>query len=86
MSRCEGVGEVAAFGIPDQRRGERPMILVVKSDSSLDIETIQAAVKAEVKQGRLSKWALPERVEFVESLPKTSVGKMDKELLRATYG
>ena len=86
VSRCEGVGEVAAFGIPDERWGERPMIVVVKSDDNLDVETIQAAVKAEVEQGRLSKWAIPERVEFVEALPKTSVGKMDKKVMRATYG
>ena len=86
VSRCDGVGEVVAFGIPDERWGERPMILVVKSDNRLDIETIQAAVKAEVELGKLSKWAVPERVEFVEALPKTSVGKMDKKVLRATYG
>jgi len=85
VSRCEGVGEVAAFGIPDDRWGERPMVVVVKSESGLDVEMVQAAVKEEVEKGRLSKWAIPDRVEFVDALPKTSVGKMDKKVLRATY-
>ncbi len=86
ISRCAGVSEVAAFAIPDDRWGERPMVVVVKSDDGLSIETVQAAVGVEVEQGRLSKWAIPERVEFVDALPKTSVGKMDKKVLRGVYG
>ncbi|MCP3687949.1 MAG: fatty acid--CoA ligase, partial [Gammaproteobacteria bacterium] len=86
ISRCPGVAEVAAFGIPDTRWGERPMVVVVKADSTLDIEDVQNAVRAEVDSGKLSKWAIPERVEFVDALPKTSVGKMDKKLMRASYG
>lgn len=85
ISRCAGVGEVAAFGIPDERWGERPMVVVVKAIASLSAEEIQAAVRAEVEQGRLSKWAIPERIEFVEALPKTSVGKMDKKVMRVFY-
>ena len=85
VSRCDGVGEVAAFGIPDERWGERPMLVVVKSDESLDVEEIRRAVQVEVDQGRLSKWAIPDRVEFVDALPKTSVGKMDKKIMRTAY-
>jgi len=85
ISRCSGVGEVAAFGVPDERWGERPMVVVVKTDDALSVEDIQAVVRAEVDQSRLPKWSVPERVEFVEALPKTSVGKMDKKVMRATY-
>ena len=85
ISRCAGVGEVAAFGIADERWGERPMVVVVKADDALSVEDVQAAVRTEVEQGRLSKWAVPERVEFVDALPKTSVGKMDKKLMRVTF-
>ncbi len=85
VSRCQGVGEVAAFGIPDERWGERPIVVVVKSNDQLDAESIRSVVQLEVDQGRLSKWAIPERIEFVESLPKTSVGKMDKKVLRGQY-
>ncbi len=86
ISRCAGVSEVAAFAIPDERWGERPMVVVVKSDQSLAAEDVKAAVASEVEQGRLSKWAIPDRVEFVDALPKTSVGKMDKKVLRGIYG
>ncbi|RLA13628.1 MAG: fatty acid--CoA ligase [Gammaproteobacteria bacterium] len=87
VSRCDGVGEVAAFGIPDQQWGERPMLVIVRTqESKLSVSEIQDAIREQVDKGRLSKWAIPERVEFVESLPKTSVGKMDKKVLRVTYG
>ncbi|MDH5353096.1 MAG: fatty acid--CoA ligase [Gammaproteobacteria bacterium] len=85
ISRCPGVAEVAAFGIPDERWGERPMVVVVKAIESLDEEQVLAEVRAEVELGRLSKWAVPERVAFVEALPKTSVGKMDKKVMRVFY-
>jgi fatty-acyl-CoA synthase len=87
VSRCDGVGEVAALGIPDQQWGERPMLVIVRThESKLSVSEIQDAIREQVDKGRLSKWAIPERVEFVESLPKTSVGKMDKKVLRVTYG
>ena len=39
-----------------------------------------------VDDGVISRWAMPERVELVESIDKTSVGKIDKKRLRARYG
>ena len=86
VSGCDGVREVAALGIPDARWGERPMIVVVKSDQALCEEDIRSAIEAEVARGRLSRWAMPERILFANELPKTSVGKMDKKALRAVYG
>jgi fatty-acyl-CoA synthase len=38
-----------------------------------------------VEKGLISKFAMPERVEFVDALPLTSVGKIDKKKLRAEY-
>jgi fatty-acyl-CoA synthase len=38
-----------------------------------------------VEKGLISKFAVPERVEFVDALPLTSVGKIDKKKLRAEY-
>ena len=88
-SRCAGVGEVAAFAIADERWGERPMLAIVAVDAGDDDENIAdqviLAIQAEVDSGRITKWAMPQRIEIVETLPKTSVGKMDKKVLRATY-
>ena len=86
VSNCEGITEAAAIGIPDERWGERPIILAVKSDKAVNVDDIQSAIQIEVEQGRLSKWAIPERIEFIDELPKTSVGKIDKKLLRTLFG
>ena len=86
VSRCDGVAEAAAIGIADDRWGERPLMIVVRADPELSAEQVLASIRAEVDSGRLSKWALPERVEFVDALPRTSVGKLDKKALRGLYG
>ena len=86
VSRCDGVAEVAAIGVADQRWGERPLLIVVRANPELRAEQVLASIRAEVDSGRLSKWALPVRVEFIEGLPRTSVGKLDKKALRGRYG
>ena len=89
VSRCAGVGEVAAIGIEDERWGERPMLLVTRSADVEDMITeddIFKAIRQRVDIGEISKWATPERIEFVHDLPRTSVGKLDKKAMRATYG
>ena len=86
VSRCDGVAEAAAIGIPDARWSERPLILVVRSDPGLEAGPVLAAIQAEVECGRLSEWAMPGRVEFVDALPRTSVGKLDKKAMRALFG
>ena len=88
VSRCHGVQEVAAIGIPDARWGERPMLIVVPdadAKSNITAEQIRDAIRVHADNGELPKWALPERVEFVDQLDKTSVGKLDKKALRARY-
>jgi len=39
-----------------------------------------------VKEGKISKWWIPERFIFVDQIPRTSVGKFDKKAIRSTYG
>ena len=85
VSRLAGVVEAAAIGVADAHWGERPLIVVVRSDPQLSGEDILAALGEEIEQGRLSKWALPERIEFADSLPRTSVGKLDKKALRESF-
>ncbi|MEO8242458.1 MAG: fatty acid--CoA ligase [bacterium] len=83
VSLVPGVVEVAVVGMPDSRWGERPVILVVAKPGAEVELAAHAAVTAAIEAGRLSKWAAPERVLTVESIPKTSVGKIDKKLIRA---
>ena len=88
ISQLPGVDEVAAIGVPDERWGERPVVLIVRvadPQPALDADTVRNHLQGFVDSGALSKWALPERIEFVESIAKTSVGKINKKLLRTEY-
>ena len=85
-SAVDGVAEVAAIGIPHPKWGERPRLLVVPvvgADAERLPADITAALEAEIAAGALSKWALPERIDIVAELARTSVGKIDKKRLRA---
>jgi fatty-acyl-CoA synthase len=83
VSAVPGVAEAAAVGMPDARWGERPVILVVAKPGTEVEGPAHAAVAAAIAAGRLSKWAAPERVVTVTTIPKTSVGKIDKKAIRA---
>ncbi len=85
VSTVPGVLEVAAVAVPDARWGERPVLVLAtgSGDPSSVGLAAQSAVDVAIAKGELSKWAAPERVVFVGSLPKTSVGKIDKKVIRA---
>ena len=87
VSRCAGVAEAAAIGVPDARWGERPLVLVVPGDAERPPEeaAIRAAIREAADRGRINRWAVPDRIVFVDSLDKTSVGKIDKKRLRMRY-
>jgi fatty-acyl-CoA synthase len=89
LSTHPHVSEVAVVGIKDDKWGERPLALVVPKpglNGALTAKALQDHVMERVKTGAISKWAVPERVLFVEAIEKTSVGKLDKKLLRQKYG
>lgn len=82
--KCAGVAEAAVVGVPDAKWGERPVALVVKTpDHAVDEEAVKAHVEAFTQTGELSRYGIPDRVIFVDELPKTSVGKLDKKKMRA---
>ncbi len=80
------VAEAAVIGVPDEKWGERPLAVVVPKGDAPTADALIAHLKQYAEQGVITNWAVPEKYEFVEALPKTSVGKIDKKALRAQYG
>jgi fatty-acyl-CoA synthase len=76
------VVEAAVVGVPDQRWDERPLACVVLEPGS----TLTPRELSEFLADKVAKWWLPERWCFVSEVPKTSVGKFDKKVLRARFG
>lgn len=75
------VAEAAVVAVPDDKWGERPLATVVlKEGASLDYAALR-----DFLTGTIAKWQLPERWAIVPAVPKTSVGKFDKKVLRRQY-
>jgi fatty-acyl-CoA synthase len=80
------VSEAAAIGIADEKWGERPLVLVVPRQGELNPETVRNEFLQAASDGLISKWAVPDRIEVVDAIQKTSVGKIDKKYLRTQFG
>jgi fatty-acyl-CoA synthase len=73
-----GVAEVAVIGVPDPKWEERPHAFVVVSPGA----DVSREDLIGFLSGRVSKWWIPERWTFAATIPRTSVGKLDKNRLR----
>src|SRR3984957_9004166 len=75
------VFEAAVIAVPDEKWQERPLCCVVlRPDAKASASELR-----DFLVDRVAKWWLPERWTFIDSVPKTSVGKFDKKVLRAQY-
>jgi fatty-acyl-CoA synthase len=85
LSQHPAVLESAAIGVKDEKWGERPLCVVVLKAEFKDkvgAAELKQFMAAFAEQGKLPRYAVPERFHFVDALPKTSVGKLDKKVLR----
>ena len=72
------VVEAAVIAKPDARWSERPLCCVVLRENA----TVSAAELVEYLRDKVAKWWLPDEFAFIAEIPKTSVGKFDKKVLR----
>jgi fatty-acyl-CoA synthase len=78
---CPGVAEAAVIGIAHPKWDERPLLVVVrKPDAAIEAGDVLAWL-----EGRIAKWWTPDAVEFVDELPHTATGKIQKVTLRERF-
>jgi acyl-CoA synthetase (AMP-forming)/AMP-acid ligase II len=75
------VAEAAVIAIPDEKWAERPLAVIVLKEG----QTATAEQLREHLAPKFAKWWLPDRYEFVDEIPKTSVGKFKKTALRDQF-
>ena len=75
------VAEASVVGVPDEKWGERPLAtVVVREGAEVSADELRSFLAE-----RVAHWQLPERWSFVDEVPKTSVGKFDKKVIRRRY-
>ena len=75
------VAEAAVIAIPDEKWAERPLAAVVlKEGASASPDELREFIAPQ-----FAKWWLPDRIEFISEIPKTSVGKFRKTALREQF-
>lgn len=76
------IAEAAVIGVPDPKWDERPLATIVVKEGLADpgVEELRDHLAE-----RMAKWQVPERFAFVDEIPKTSVGKLDKKRIRSSH-
>ncbi|MGC8602974.1 MAG: fatty acid--CoA ligase [Desulfomonilaceae bacterium] len=83
ISQHPSVSEVAVIGVPHEKWGERPVALIVTGpDDTFSEDVLRAYMEGMADKGVISKWAIPDRFYHVQEIPKTSVGKLNKKVIR----
>jgi fatty-acyl-CoA synthase len=78
---CPGVAEAAVIGVPHPKWSERPLLILVrKANSDVGKDAVLAYL-----DGKIAKWWMPDDVVFVEQIPHSATGKIQKMELRKQF-
>jgi fatty-acyl-CoA synthase len=76
------VAEAAVIAVADPKWQERPLAAIVpRPGATLTVDQVRAHLQAR----GWARWQLPDRIEIIDEVPRTSVGKFDKKVLRARF-
>lgn len=77
----QGVLESAVIGVPHPDFGEAVAAVVVpRAGAAIDVAAMQADLKS-----RIANFKVPKRIHVVDQLPRNTMGKVQKNVLRDTY-
>ncbi len=78
---CPGVAEAAVIGLPHPKWSERPLLIIIRdAGSDIDKDGVLAYL-----DGKIAKWWMPDEVVFVDEIPHTATGKIQKMELRKQF-
>ena len=89
VRRHKGIQDVAVVGVPNEKWGERPVVIAVVKPEYADMvteEKIKAFMKKFAETGEIPKFSLPDRYVIVDEIPKTGVKKIDFRKIRKNWG
>lgn len=87
ISEVEGIASVAVIGREDQKWGERPLAIIKLKGERSDaiIDEIKARLQDAASKGKILQWWIPDKFIIADDIPLTSVGKIDKKVLKERY-
>ena len=77
---CDGVAEACVIGVKHEKWDERPLLFIVRQNKALEKETVYQFLT-----DKIAKWWMPDDIIFVDQLPHTATGKLQKRTLRDEY-
>jgi fatty-acyl-CoA synthase len=78
---CPGVAEAAVIGVAHPKWDERPLLVIIRKEGA----TVTGADILKYLEGKIAKWWMPDAVEFVDTIPHTATGKIQKVVLREQF-
>lgn len=78
---CPGVAEAAVIGVPHPKWDERPLLIIVRKDGA----TVSADEIRTYLTDKIARWWMPDAIEFVDAIPHTATGKIQKTSLRDQF-